>query len=362
MQYLFFTILILLIVIIFYFVFHIKNKIEESSIDQIEKKLNEIYKTNLDSITKQLILLSKQSLTAEKKEIRTDLENKRQEIEKMVENTLKELREAQKERLNLTQILRTQKELTEKLKVETESLKKILSNNQLRGQFGEQVAEDLLKMAGFVKGEDYIVNTKLETRRTRPDFSIFLPDGTKMNVDVKFPYAALQKAAETDDSEIKKEHLKKFEIDVKAKISQMISRDYIDPEEKTVDFVILFVPNEMIFSYIYDKMNEVWKEAMEKRVILAGPFSFTAILRLVRQAYENFRYQKNIKTIITHIKAFEKEFEKYNEEFLKIGTIISRLSSQYEKVSTTRTRQLQRTVDKIRLEQGEEQPKLITSS
>lgn len=73
-----------------------------------------------------------------------------------------------------------------------------------------------------------------------------------------------------------------FEKDVKEKIKQVTTRDYINPTDKTVDFVILFIPNEMIFSYIYEKMSEVSEEAMASRVILAGPFSFTAILRMVK--------------------------------------------------------------------------------
>jgi DNA anti-recombination protein RmuC len=118
----------------------------------------------------------------------------------------------------------------------------------------------------------------------------------------------------------------------------------------------------MIFSYIYDKMPEIWQDAMAKKVVLAGPFSFTAILRMVKQSYENFRVQKNIRNIVSHVKAFEKEFGKFSEAFYKIGDRIDSLDRQYEKVSTTRFNQLTRTVDKVKLEGSlgeEEDPKLI---
>jgi DNA anti-recombination protein RmuC len=58
------------------------------------------------------------------------------------------------------------------------------------------------------------------------------------------------------------------------------------------------------------------------------------------------------------IKEFEKEFAKYNEEFTKIGDRIGSLSDQYEKVDTTRTKALVRTVDKIRIEESEDLPEL----
>jgi len=114
----------------------------------------------------------------------------------------------------------------------------------------------------------------------------------------------------------------------------------------------MFIPNEMIFSYIYEKMNDLWVEAMKQKVVLAGPFSFTAILRLVRQAYDNFRYQKNVQKIIGYIKNFEIEFSKYNEEFLKIGERIESLTKQYNLVNTTRANQLSKTIEKIKLEES----------
>ncbi len=339
----------LLIGLLTYFLIHFL--IRKNFLNFFEETFTKLYQKTLDDTIDKVIKLSEERLKAEKQAIKTDLENKQKLLENLIDKALKELREAERDRISkfhaLAQSVKEHQELVEKLRSTTESLRRVLSNNQLRGQFGEQVAEDLLKMSGFVKGVDYEVNTKQSTKTTRPDFAIFLPDGTKINIDVKFPYENLRKAAESEDAEEKKKHIQLFKRDVKEKINQVSTRDYINPEEKTVDFVILFVPNETIFSFIYDKMNDVWQEALRKKVILTGPFSFTAILRMIRQAYENFRFQQNIKEIIGYIKAFQKEFEKYSQEFEKIGTIIQRLEAQYNKVQTTRTRQLLRVVEKI---------------
>lgn len=305
----------------------------------------------------------KQQLEAEKQDIQTDLKNKKDAIETAIKRLYDELKhsnkkveDAERERIGsfreLKKELEQQKTITEQLSVTTDGLRRVLSNNQLRGQFGEQVAEDLLKMAGFVKGVDYHLNKGLKESPGRPDLTIFLPDKTKINVDAKFPFANLQKAVDTQDAPTRREHLKAFEGDIREKIKQVATRDYINPEENTVDFVIMFIPNEMVFSYIYDKMHDVWSGAMKQKVVFAGPFSFTAILRMVRQSYETFRYQKNVQRIITYIKTFETEFKKYNLEFEKIGDRISSLSNQYDLVNTTRTKQLMRTVDRISLEEA----------
>ena len=69
---------------------------------------------------------------------------------------------------------------------------------------------------------------------------------------------------ETNDVAVKADLKKMFERDVREKIKQVTTRDYINPEDNTVDFVILFIPNEMVFSFIYESMSEVWVEAMRQ--------------------------------------------------------------------------------------------------
>lgn len=327
-----------------------KERMEES----IGNRLNELLPDVLSKANEDLIRMANEKLGSETKQSRVDLENKREEINRMVKSMEEYLKTAEKERIDTYSSLKTSvdesRKITEQLSVSTEGLKKVLSDNQVRGQFGEQVAEDLLKMAGFVKGVDYEFNKKQEDSQTRPDFAVFLPDGTRINVDSKFPYANLQKMSETDDKGMKQAYMKAFEKDVKEKIKQVTTRDYINPTDKTVDFVILFIPNEMIFSYIYEKMPEITEEAMSNRVILAGPFSFTAILRMVKQSYENFRVQGNIYNIISHVKAFEKEFGVFSESFNKIGDKLDGLQKQYDTVSTTRFRQLEKRMDNVKLE------------
>ena len=97
-------------------------------------------------------------------------------------------------------------------------------------------------------------------------------------------------------------------------------------------------------------MPSIWQDAMQKKVVLAGPFSFTAILRMVKQAYENFRIQENIYKIVGHVQSVEKEFDKFSEEFDKVGIKIEQLQKQYSDVSTTRVNQMRRKMDMVKLE------------
>ncbi|MCK5475077.1 MAG: DNA recombination protein RmuC [Candidatus Pacebacteria bacterium] len=286
------------------------------------------------------------------------MEGKKDAIKEMVNKIDLELRESQKKIQNtekdrigefakMKTILQEHKIITGELKDSTDNLKKILSNNQQRGKYGEEVAENILKMLGFVKDLDYIVNLRQETNANRPDITIKLPDKTKINIDVKFPYSSFQKFQEVEDKLEKEKYLAQFKIDVKEKIKQVTSRDYINPEEQTLDFVIMFVPNENIFSFICDKLSDVSNEALEKKVIITGPFSFAAIARMIKQSYNNFKIQEDLHRVVGLIGKFKQEFSKYNNEFDKLGDKINSMSKQYDSVANTRTRQLTKVVDRI---------------
>ena len=325
----------------------------------LEDKIARISNDALKNNTEQFLTLAKEVLGSQKNEIKTDLDGKKSAITDLINEIRKDIRKNE-ERITrsdedrvksfsaLQNELKSYKEITGDLKLSTDKLKELLSNNQMRGAFGEQVAENLLQMAGFVIGQDYSKNETQQTQDTRPDFTIFLPDQTKINIDVKFPYSSLVKYVESNDKTTKERYLRDFKQDVKNKIKQVCTRDYINPEEKTVDFVILFIPNEMIFSFIYDKMNDIWEDAMQKKVILAGPFSFTAILRMVKQAYTNFRYQENLHHIIGLIQKFDTEYQKYTSAVDTLGERIASTGRQFDVVANTRNRQLTSVVDKIK--------------
>jgi len=211
--------------------------------DALEDKISRLSTEALRMNSEQFLALAKESLHNQKNEIKTDLDGKKSLITELVSEIRRELKQNEKRveeseanRLKsfseLANELKSYKEITGELKTSTDKLKDLLSNNQMRGAFGEQVADDLLKMAGFVVGQDYTRNESLDTRNTRPDFTIYLPDKTKVNIDVKFPYSALLKYTESTNKADKQKHLNDFRRDVKEKIKQVSTRDYVNPEEK----------------------------------------------------------------------------------------------------------------------------------
>jgi DNA recombination protein RmuC len=143
-------------------VYFLKNNTvdtQEEITENIKQNLTEILPLVLNQANEDLVRMANEKLGSESKQNRIDLENKRSEIERLVKTIKDDLKQSkldlensEKERINSFSALKNSldeyKKVTDQLSVSTENLKKVLSNNQLRGQFGEQVADDLLKMAG----------------------------------------------------------------------------------------------------------------------------------------------------------------------------------------------------------------------
>lgn len=304
----------------------------------------------------QLTNLNNEQRKGSKEEIESGvkgiLEDNQKLLGEIAKNLEKQLNDSRKEVGNLKeqnaaireQLINTAK-ITEGLQISTEGLKNLLSNNRLRGDWGEQVAEDLLMAAGFVEKVNYVKQTS--TGEGRPDFTILLPDGSKLNVDAKFPFDNLIAYQEAKTDAARNAALTKFRADVKTQVKAITSKDYINPQDNTLDFVVMFIPNEMIFSFIYEKLPDINDYCNERKVVLAGPFGFTAVLRLVLQAYKNFKYERGLQEIFALISKFQSEYAKYGEGMERLGKQLETAQKTYFEVEGTRSRQLTKVVDQI---------------
>ncbi|HZP28021.1 MAG TPA: DNA recombination protein RmuC, partial [Acidimicrobiia bacterium] len=85
----------------------------------------------------------------------------------------------------LAQALDAQRADMARLAETTQGLRQALSSTKARGQWGERMAEDVLRLAGFLEGVNYHKERAIDTGI--PDFTFLLPDGLSLHMDVKFP-------------------------------------------------------------------------------------------------------------------------------------------------------------------------------
>ncbi len=291
----------------------------------------------------QFLRLAKQQFEAEQNRSVTELELRKQAVENSVYGLKEELakyqaliHELEKERDtkygNIEAALRSSAEATLNLQDTTNRLVNILGNVRIRGQWGERMAEEIVRAAGLIEGINYKKQTRLDTSLTRPDFTFLLPDGHKVNMDVKFPLDNYMEMVNADKEETKEKFFKDFEKNVRRRIKEIQNRNYINPDEKTLDFVLLFIPNEQVFGLIQERMPGVMDEALKQKVVLCSPFTLYAMLSVIRQAFENFRYEKDIKKIIHLIDQFVTLYTRFKARFEEIGKAVDKLAVVYNDI------------------------------
>ncbi len=258
--------------------------------------------------------------------------------------------------------LKTTNQRIQELQQTTSSLSEVLASPKKRGEWGERMAEDVLRTAGFKERVNY---TKQETQKGggRPDYTFLLPNDLKLNMDVKFPLdnytLYIQSEGERDAEYYRKEFLK----DVKDKIKELTKREYISPEEGTIDAVLLFVPNEQIYNFIEEQDSSIMEQALANKVIVCSPITLFAVLRVIRQAVDNFNLEQTADEILTLLSRFKKQWGSFVEVLEKLGANLDTVKNQYEELTTTRKNQLEKPLQEIEnLRSQREIPKKEDSS
>ncbi|MBO54214.1 MAG: recombinase RmuC [Dehalococcoidia bacterium] len=255
----------------------------------------------------------------------------------------------------ITTQLKATNEQTTALNSTTTALREALANSRARGQWGERMAEDILRAIGFTEGINYVKQTSMRGSNSRPDFTFMLPNYLKLNMDVKFPLDNYLKCVNASSAEDMTRYSKAFLRDARNRINEITTRDYIDPNMSTIGCVLLFIPNEQIFQFIQENDLRIMDDAMEKHVILCSPSTLFAILVVIRQAVENFAVNETADQIITELSQFTQQWTLFIDKLEDVGKKIDATQAAYQNLTTTRKRAMDRSLSRIASLKGSRQ-------
>ena len=226
----------------------------------------------------------------------------------------------------------------------TTGLERALKDNRARGQLGEQMAESILELCGLSRGIDYLVQQTIvgDEGKSRPDFTFLLPNNLTLNMDSKFPLDNYLQYIEADSEADQKAYKDKFlKTDVRKRIKEVTGKDYINSEQNTLDYVLLFIPSEPIYRFVLNEDEKIFHEALSNRVVLCSPLTLYSIVQVIRQASRNYRVEKNSREILNLLGTFTKKWAMYVEEMDDMGKSLDAARTHYDNLLGTRTRMLQ---------------------
>ena len=275
------------------------------------------------------------------------LQNMKNELGKVTDLVQKFEKDREAKFGQLTTEIRTIGEQAAALTSSTSTLRQALANSRSRGQWGERMAEDILRLMGFIEGVNYEKQKGIEGSSSRPDFVFYLPGESRINMDVKFPLDNYLRYVESESDTDKAGYQQAFLRDVRSKINEISSRDYIDPRQGTVDYVLLFIPNESVYSFIHESDQQLLDTALQKKVIWCSPLTLYCVLAVVRQAVENFAVEKASSEIISLMGTFREQWGKFLGQMGTLGNRLRSAQNAFDDLSGTRRRVLERPLEKI---------------
>ncbi len=322
----------------------------KSSFDALSRK-------TMNELLPSLIDIARRELGSTRDEINKDVVKEKGMIKETLEKFESAIREKQEELKKfeiernkqfgtITESINIHREIVGRLGEKTDNLSKILSNNKLRGNWGERVAEDLLHHAGFIEGVHYEKQKAIDAG-TIPDFTLLLPNNRVIHIDAKFPLANAQNYQDSEDEGARREYLKSFSQDVKQKIREMTSRKYINSSENTLDFAIIFVPSDAVYSFLNENAADAVDAGFAHNVLITSPSSFYATARIIMEAHRHFSYEKNIREILEILQHFIENFQRFKNEFSLFGDGIAKLKKAYDMIAETRYKKMSAQMKKI---------------
>ncbi len=248
------------------------------------------------------------------------------------------------------------------IRMQAENLTRALKeNSKSRGLFGEMILENILKSSGmenknenpqcgiYITQKGFRSNDNPNGAKITPDAVVYYPDDDKnIVIDSKMSFVDFLNYIESDDENEKQALLKQFYKSIEERVNEL-SGKYDNLEGlATPDFTLMFVPVEACINYIYSNIKLV-EDAYKKRVVIVGPASLIATLKVIKYSWAQKNQEKNVReilklsdnvyskvvTLIGHLEKLQTNFTTVQKTFSQILITLSGrggLFSQTEKL------------------------------
>ena len=216
---------------------------------------------------------------------------------------------------------------SQSLASETSQFRRVLSSNQARGRWGEETLRRVVEAAGMSAHCDFTEQT--QAGENRPDLVVRLPGDRFIIVDAKVPDFDFLNALESADDAKRAEALAMHAAKLKATIKALADRDYPRQFPNALDYVVLFVPAESLFSAALEGDHDLIVWAAEKRILLATPASLIALLRSVSVSWQQHAQTENAQKIAEAAQEFYSRVVKFMEHFEKIRAGLERANTAF---------------------------------
>jgi DNA recombination protein RmuC len=325
-----------------------QRALQDKALADLREAFKALSADALKQTAPEFLRLAEQSFGKLQEAAKGDLAQRQESIKTLVE-PLKQQLETYQKRLQQSEAaqsstlgeVKKQLELlsqqSQSLANETQQFRMVLHSNQARGRWGEETLRRVVEAAGMSAHCDFTEQT--QAGENRPDLVVRLPGDRFIIVDAKVPDFDFLNALESADDAKRAEALAAHAAKLKATIKALADRDYPSQFPNALDYVVLFVPAESLFSAALEGDHDLIVWAAGKRILLATPASLIALLRSVSVSWQQHAQTENAQKIAeaaqelyTRVCKFTEHFERIRDGLAKANDAFNDAVGSYERM------------------------------
>ena len=315
----------------------------------------------------EFLRLAEQNLGKFQETAKGDLAQRQEAIKGLVEPLRQKLDDYQKrlqqaEASQATTLGEVKKQLetlaqsSQSLASETQQFRMVLKSNQARGKWGEETLRRVVEAAGMSAHCDFTEQT--QAGENRPDLIVRLPGDRVIIVDAKVPDFDFLNALESADDTKRARALEEHAAKLKSTIKALADRDYPGQFKNALDYVVLFVPAESLFSAALEGDHDLIVWAADRKILLATPASLIALLRSVSVSWQQHAQTQNAREIAEAAQELYARVVTFTDHFEKIGDGLKRANESFNKAVGSYERMVRpagERIQKLRAATGEKE-------
>ena len=300
-------------------------------------------KSELQNTTERLLQQREDSLVkANDVHLNAVLNPLKNEIEGMKKSMVDNIKTNSENKASLEKAIEDLMKRTQDIGNDANNLAKALKNeSKTQGYWGELILENILEKSGLTEGEHYEKQSAIKDSkgnsvfhdetgsRLIPDIVVHYPDNKDLIIDSKVSLTAFVDYCNAADESEKANALKRHLLSLRNHCKELQKKNYssyVKSPRVSLDYVVMFVPNESAMQLALYEDATLWRDAFEAGVFITSEQNLLALLRMIQLAWAQVKQARNQQEV----------FEAVNKLLDRVGEFVKRYEDLGKKMDALR--------------------------